>query len=384
MGQSLNKRVLGIIVIGGHVQALGIARIIGKLGVRVIILDNSYINIARHSKYCSKFIKYEENKLLDKLLLLGEKNSFSKYVLMPTNDEHVAVLSKNKNLLEKYYIVGTDNWTKVQKCYNKRITYKIANDLGVPIPTTRMPDSLSELSKMKIEFPCIIKPAVMHTFYKKFKRKVFICANQEELFRNYKKAIEVIPKNEIIIQSIINTVTDGLYSACFLHNEDDAIQCFVGRRARQHPPDFGNATTFAQIVESEALLKYAKLILNKIQYKGLCEVEFMYDRSDSKFKFLEINPRTWKWHTIAEKANINLLENYLNMLLKRPFNRKGVIQKASFRHLITDIPTIIQYKKKGLFKKYPKCPVQYAVFDKRDPMPFVFELLYLPILIFKR
>jgi predicted ATP-grasp superfamily ATP-dependent carboligase len=213
---------------------------------------------------------------------------------------------------------------------------------------------------------------------------VFLCNNKEELIQNYKKAITVIPANEVIIQAVIKSESDGLYSACFLYNKDHAIQSFVGRRARQHPPDFGNATTFAQIIENDELESLAIKILNEIEYTGLCEVEFMHDKNDNKFKFLEINPRTWKWHSIANKANVNMLESYVQLLSNKPLSKKKKADFASFRHLITDIPTLIKYKQKKLFKKYPKYPMQYAVYDLKDLKPFIFELIYLPITIFKR
>ncbi len=49
----------GVIVLGGHVQGLGIIRIFGKNNISCILLDNTKINIARHSKYCNAFYKYD-------------------------------------------------------------------------------------------------------------------------------------------------------------------------------------------------------------------------------------------------------------------------------------------------------------------------------------
>jgi len=66
----------GVIVIGGHVQGLGIVRIYGKNNIPVIVLDNTSINLARHSRYCMKFIKFKKNQLLEKLLSIGRSNSY--------------------------------------------------------------------------------------------------------------------------------------------------------------------------------------------------------------------------------------------------------------------------------------------------------------------
>lgn len=125
-------------------------------------------------------------------------------------------------------------------------------------------------------------------------------------------------------------------------------------------------------------------MLKFIKYKGVCEVEYKYDPISAKYLLLEINPRTWKWHSIAESANINLLENYCNVLHNKEIKNIGVVKKACFRHLLTDIPTKLQYIRKGLKISKPKYPIQYAVWCKSDIKPALYELLYLPYLIFER
>ena len=373
-----------VIIIGGHIQALGITRILGKLDFNITILDSTIFNLARHSKFCKKFIKFKKDNLLNKLFELGKTKEYQNSFVFPTNDFHVGILSKNKELLSKYFYIATDDWSSVEKFYNKRLTYQIATDLNIPIANTWAPNSLSELLNLEIEYPVIIKPAVMHSFYSKLKKKVFVCNNKAELIKNYNLTLSVIPSNEVIIQSIIKGGSEHLYSACFLFNKEKEIQSFVGRRARQHPPDFGNATTFAQIVDNDELLNISRKLLKEIKYKGICEVEYKFDEQTKQYKLLEINPRTWKWHSIAEKSNINILENYILLLQGKQKKVNNKISKSSFRHILTDIPTLFLYKKLGIYKKYKSYPIQYAVWSKSDLRPMIFELIYLPYFLFKR
>lgn len=164
---------------------------------------------------------------------------------------------------------------------------------------------------------------------------------------------------------------------------ENEIQSLVGRRARQHPPDFGNATTFAQIVDNDELLGTSRKLLKAIKYTGVCEVEYKFDPEDHTYKFLEINPRTWKWHSIAAKAGSNMLENYYRFLHHQELQPISPLKKASFRHILTDVPTHLKYKLKGINKKHPRYPIQYAVWSKNDILPAIFELIYLPYLILK-
>ncbi len=374
----------GIIIIGGHVQGLGIARIYGRLNIPVILLDNVKINLTKHSKYCNKFILYKKNELLDFLVALGKKEKYNNWLLIPTNDNGVGVLGNNKEVLSKYYKVSTENFKVLDFFYNKRNTYKLAKELEIPIPNTLMVDSWDEIDKLNIKYPCIIKPAIMHVFYSKTKKKVFVCNTKEELKSNYKKALELIPNDEVIIQDIIPGNSENQYSVCFMFNRDKPLVTLTVRRARQHPIDFGNATTYAETVDVPEIVTNAIKILKKVRFNGVCEVEFKYDIRDKTYKFLEVNPRTWKWHSIAENSGSPLLLSlYNNMYDLEPIIKTNQ-DNATFRHLITDIPTVIKMRLLNIKFNKTKKNTKYAVFDIKDIKPFIFEFIYLPYNLIKR
>jgi predicted ATP-grasp superfamily ATP-dependent carboligase len=367
------------------VQGLGITRIYGRNNIPVVLLDDTKINLTRHSKYCKELILYKPGGLLEILLLLRKDGKYKNWLLMPTNDRHVEILSKNKSELSKYFKVSTEEMDVLKFFFNKRLTYKLAEDLKIPIPKTWIPDSWADIELMDIKYPCIIKPAVMHTFYSKTKKKVFVCNNKKELKDNYLKAIDIIPKAEIIIQDIIPGNSEHQYSVCFMFNGKKPFVTLTVRRARQHPPDFGNATTYAETVNIPEIVEYAEKILKKVDYKGVCEVEFKYDSRDEKFKFLEVNPRTWKWHSIAEKSNSPILMSLYNYIYEYGEIIKNNQESAAFRHLVTDLPTILKMKIQGQkVSKSNRNSIKYAVWSKDDFKPVIYELLYLPFLILKR
>jgi len=379
-----NQDKSGVIVIGGHVQGLGITRIYGKNDIPVVLLDNTRINLARHSKYCREFIKYEKGGLLNKLIFLGSKEKYKNWLLMPTNDLVVGILGENKNELSKYFKVSTVGFDILQYFFNKRLTYKLATDLNILIPKTWMADSWEEIDKLNITYPCIIKPAVMHTFYTKTKKKVFVCNNNIELKENYKKALTLIPKEEVIIQDIIPGNSEHQYSVCFMFDGKKPLVSLSARRARQHPPDFGNATTYAETIEIPEIVEKAKKILASTNFVGVCEVEFKFDTRDNTYKFLEVNPRTWKWHSIAEKSSTPLLMSLYHHIYNLEPLIKNSQDEASFRHLVTDIPTILNMKISGLKVYKSKKKSKLAVWDKDDLKPAFFELMYLGYLVIKR
>ena len=372
------------IVLGGHVQALGIVRILGKADWEVYVVSDTRKNLARHSRYTKDFFLMDTSNLIESLFEhFG--TSASGAIILPTNDEYVELLSKNKEILSERFVVGVDDWRAVEIATNKRLTYRCAESLGISIPATWMPDTKAELLDLEISFPVIVKPAIMHSFYKQTRQKVFYCEDKESLMVNYEKALQIIPNDEIIIQTVIPGDSYNLYSACFLFDKDVDLVSFVGRRARQHPPDFGNATTYAEIVDSNELLDLGRRILKNIQYRGVCEVEFKFDESKGEFLFLEINARTWKWHSIAESANRSLLTRYIALLTNENIPKlEGEINYVSFRHIITDVPTLIRYHFLDIARKLPRKPTTYAVWDLHDIKPFIFEIFYLPSFVRNR
>lgn len=368
----------GIIVLGGHIQALGILRILGRENIPGIVIDNTNKNLARHSKFCKAFFCVKDDDLLSFLSKLAEVSNYYKWVVFPTNDFHVQLLSYNKNVLEKHYSISVDNWGVIEKFYNKRKTYQLAATLDIPIPKTWYPASQNELDQIRVDFPCIIKPAVMLNFYRKVKRKVFICNNYRELLSQYKRALEVIPEEEIIIQEIIPGPTKNQFSACFLFLDGRSYVYLTACRMRQHPIDFGNATTYAETVDIPEIKKYAELILRESKYNGLCEVEFKKDDRDGIYKFLEVNSRTWKWHSIANKADTPFLITYFNYLNGGKITPQAGFKAASFVHFLTDFPIRL----KLLFKSYDFWnrkinPCENAVWSDDDIKPWFFEKLYL-------
>lgn len=379
------ERNKGIIILGGHVQALGITRILGRLGYPIIILDNTNQNLARHSKYCTKFIKIHDTEILSHLKGIGKNQKYQNYVILPTNDFHVELLSSNKKKLSEYFKIGTDEWSSVGIFYNKIRTYELAKLNDIPIAKTYYPTSIHNLDLLDIEFPCIIKPAIMHSFHQQTKKKVFVCDDLSTLKLNYQLALNFIPKEEIIVQEIIQGPSKNQFSACFLFLNGKSYVSLTACRMRQHPLDFGNATTYAESIDLPELKAYGEKILCAANYNGLCEVEFKLDERDHKYKFLEVNTRTWKWHSIANKTETPFLKQYVAHLYGVDIKPIEGFKKASFFHLITDYPMRLKLFLKG-YKYWNRKiePVEYAVYAKDDVKPWLMEKIYLPYLITKR
>lgn len=386
------KKGIGVVVVGDHVQALGIIRSLGKRNIPVYLLHDKNLCIGRFSRYTKRFIRTpspsNEFEFVDFMIELAKNEHLKNWILMPTNDAAVCTLSKHKETLEEYYGVPTPCWDVVKYAYNKKLTYTLAEKKRVSIPKTIYPENIDEVNEIlsEIDFPVIIKPAIVDHFYKRTKMKVFKANTKEELIQAYIKASRVIDPSEIMVQEVIPGSPDNLYSFCSFFKNGKIMGMCIGRRSRQRPMDFGSASTFVESVYVPELIELGEKILKAMNYYGLSEVEFKRDPRDGKFKLLEVNARTWLWHSLAVRCGVDF-----PYLLYRDINGEEIKPVTSFRenvkfiHIYPDLNVVIKEILKGKMKLRDylislRGEKEFAVFSLDDPLPFIGETLMLPYL----
>lgn len=378
-----SKRV-GAIVLGGHVQGYGIVRLLGEKGIESVIIDTTSINIARHSKYCKCYFMCGYNDLVN--LLLGLRIKYSNWIVIPTDDYYVRLLSKHYDDLSSFYHLLTDRWDTVELFFNKCKTYPWVEKLGIPIPETFYAQVVNEIEHIsqKISYPCIIKPAVMKDFYTMFGAKVVLCMSRRELIDKFNQITASIRPSELMIQEVIQGYSENQYSVGVFCIKGRICNSIMARRKRQHPLDFGNATTYAETTSIPVLLEYSKMILQNCEYTGVCEVEFKYDSMSKEFKFLEVNPRFWKWHLLAEPAGVPFIDSMYSFFTTGEPISSSKYRECAWRDVVTDIPTVLSMMLKRIYVTPARLSTIDAVANLRDIYPFVMQLVYLPYHLFTR
>jgi predicted ATP-grasp superfamily ATP-dependent carboligase len=386
----------GAVVLGGHAQGLGIIRSLGRKGVTVYLIDETAANISRFSKYCRRFFLVpkmkQEQPLLNFLIALSKNEGIEGWVVFPTHDATVEILSKNRAALSDCYRISVPPWSAAKLAHNKILTYRMARKTGIPVPHTYFPENIDELRRIgrDIEYPVIIKPAVMHTFYAKLKTKAFKVSNLEELERMYQKACTVIDPSEIMVQEIIPGSARDLYSCGCFYKQGVLIASCIGQRCRQIPMDFGKATTFVQSADLPELRQYSDDLLKAIGYYGLAEVEFMQDPRDGIFKLLEINPRSWKWHTFAIKSGIDMPYLIYSDLVGQGIDRHMTARlDVKWVEIISDLYVAFGEIAKGNLSVRDyldslKGDLEFAIASRDDPLPFIGYVFLIPYLMFSR
>lgn len=390
--EDLSRMSIGVVITGGDFQALGALRALAGHDIPVVLVDHE-LGIARYSRHRHRFYRspspFNEAGFLQFLLEIGRKKSIFGSVLLPNSDAAVYVISKNRAALSELYRVSTPSWEVIQKVYVKKQTYEIAESIGIPVPRVVPAGSLDELLSRELDYPVVIKPSIRDHLYSKVKIKGFRADNADQLARAYRKVCNFIDPSEVIVQDFIPGGPRNLFSYCPFFRDGKAVAYVAARRARQHPMDFGHASTFAETVDGDGMALLAEKFLRAIGYYGIAEVEFMYDERDGRYKLIEVNPRVWGWHTLALSAGVNLIAMmYKDMIGERLPSPRDPAQ-ARWMRMITDVPTVLGEMLRGRMK-----PMAYfrtlaggtrdAVFCLDDPLPFLVEAALIPYLWLKR
>ncbi len=382
----------GAIVVGGDYQGLGIVRSLGRRGIPVCVIDDER-SIARFSRYTHRAVRVEslrhEEQTIETLLRIGRELGLKGWVLYPTRDETVAAISRYRSLLANFFRVPTPDWNTVKWVWDKRNTYRLANEIGIPTPQTWYPSTLEDLEAIRAVPPFVVKPAIKEHFFYATKAKAWRADSRPELFEKFQKASAQLPPGEVMIQDLIPGDGSKQFAYCAFFKGGRSIGRMVVRRTRQHPPEFGRASTFVETIELPILEELSERFLRAINYHGLVEVEYKFDPRDGQYKLLDVNGRTWGYHTLGFRAGVDfpylLFADQAGTHVQSCQGRAGL----SWIRLITDLPTGILEVLKGRRQCWSYLSSLCAfnvesVFSLQDPLPGLVELGLLPYLATKR
>lgn len=362
---------------------LSIIRCLGSKGIYTVAMDYENKNTyGAKSKYLSEQIivphyKKESEKLVEYLIEYSKKQD-DKPVLFPSADQYVEFIDANLNKLREYYLIPMDKqglWTDV---IDKDTLYKMAIKFGVRVPETIDPKDV-EFEKRLLEevgFPCIVKPSDSPAFVAKFRKKIFLCNNREELDEALKKSKEA--ELEIMVQRIIPGFDDHMYTFDgYMDQESNVTHWTTCQKQRQYPINFG-ASVYTKQKYVPELYHISAPFFKKIGYKGFGEIEFKKDSVTGEYYFIEINARTTNFNAMLQKVGLNFpYICYMEMTGNKldPF----VVDKDKevyFRYFQEDFLAIRDYIKtnqlrrnqviKSLINK--KAP---AIWDIKDPKPSI-------------
>lgn len=383
----------GVVILGAESQGLGILRQLTREGVPTVLVDQDRFGIARTSRYCRAFyhspLYHHTEEFVGFLLEIARKNALEGWTIFPTDDEQVASIAKKHKEMSLVYNLCTPPWETASVPLRKNLFFEKARELGVPIPTTiTLETYLAENTSFR--FPAVLKPVVKPNFFRVLRRKAVEVQSPDELRRLLAALDGQISHSEMYLQEKIPHRGAEQLSYVSLMTNGELRYGFGARRVRQHPMDYGKASTYVEAIESHELAETTHLFLKSIDYWGLAECEYIRDPRDGVPKLIDVNPRFWGWHTLANRCGINypyLLYCSVNNIRLPAYELN--CQGARWIKNITDFPVALREVLSGRLKPLTLLTQYFgsgenATYDPHDPLPFFMEYFLLLYLIQKR
>ena len=180
-------------------------------------------------------------------------------------------------------------------------------ELEIPTPATHYPENLGQLAELDSATPPFaIKPAIKEHFFYATKAKAWRANSHAELRTLFQKASDLAGDGEIMVQELIPGGGTQQFSYCAFFRDGEAVGKMVVRRTRQHPLEFGRASTYVETVDIPVLEELSERFLREIDYYGLVELEYKLDPRDSQYKLLDVNARTWGYHSLGARRRRGL------------------------------------------------------------------------------
>jgi len=382
----------GAVVIGGDYQGLGIVRSLGRHQIPIVIVDDE-TSIARTSRFATAAVRVrtlrDDQSTLDALASARARYGLDGWVLFPTREETVAALSRNRAELSRFFRVPTPDWDCVRIAWDKRETYRLAQKLGIAAPRTWFPLDEGDLDQIDVSGPVIIKPAIKEHFVYATRAKAWRADTAADLRRLFRRAASIVEPGEVIVQELVPGDGQEQYSYCAFAKGGETVASMTVRRRRQHPSDFGRASTYVETIDLPALDEPSQRFLREIGYYGLVELEYKRDRRDGEYKLLDVNARTWGYHTAGYTAGVDFPHLLFRDQLGEDVDPGKARSGVSWIRLATDVPNaLVDIRagrlRAGAYLRTLRGIDTEAVFSWRDPLPGLYEVALLPYLAVKR
>jgi predicted ATP-grasp superfamily ATP-dependent carboligase len=306
-GSSRGVRGCEVLALGTGVTLLGVLRILGRDGARVMALPDVR-DFARRSRWFRSgpeaLAGVTPASLATVLPALSPGT-----VLLPCSDAWVRAVARLPAELRERYPASIAPAAALDILVDKTEFGAALERLGLPHPMTRPVRVTADLDQVPdaVLSSSFLKPADSQRFFARFQVKAFqIAGRQEAADRLAACAAEGLAM--VLQEYVPGPPTSHYFVDGFVDRTGTVRALFARRRLRMFPPDFGNSTLMRSVPVAEVGDTPATLraLFAAIGYRGIFSAEFKRDARDGRFKVLEINARPWWYVGFAASCGVDV------------------------------------------------------------------------------
>jgi D-aspartate ligase len=370
----------GAVVVGAHVNALGIVRSLAPLGIPVAVVSTRPFDIAQRSRDVVASVSLpsfhdDPESLLD--VLDAHAREWHGWALFPTNDDAVVVLAQHHERLSKQFRSTVPPWEVMGPLVDKDRMHELATNVGLDVPRCHG-EARPDLDPRSVTFPAIVKPIRHDRLIGAAGVKLFLARDPPEL------AAACARLASVGLRGLVYEMVPGPDSEIYVYavyvgaNGEPSVGATV-RKLRQNPPGIGGARVAEIATEDPALREASVELLRRAGFRGIAFVEFKRDRSSGRFRFIEVNGRPVLFNRLPARAGIDLVRMAWSELCgERPSARPSGWRGAWIDFQADLFCALFLRRVETLrFADYV-APYRgrkiFAVWSARDPGPFVAQV----------
>lgn len=374
------------VILGLGINGLAIVRSLAEKGIDVLGVYTESDERGRFSRYC-KAIRFPalengEDIFLQKLIKdLG--NSKEKPVLYSESDLYVMFISRNRNLLGKYFRFLLPDHELLETLISKERSTTFLASTGIQIPDTFFLNGKNNIDQLldKIKYPCLMKP--VDSFSTVFEQKTLFFSEENSLkgFLNKRKELS----GQVIIQQIIPGGDSNTYQATTYVSQDGSVSpIFTMRKIRQYPPNFGITSTGVS-EEITQIKEKVQNFIRSVPYRGFLSLEFKKYPQTNEWFYIELNPRLPYYHRLIYDSGINFPYIYYEDMLGRKSDTTSITKQINGIQWINFAGDLGSFWRK--YKEHKITMLEwvrsviksrsFAVFNESDIKPFLFSTFLL-------
>ncbi|MFL9923602.1 carboxylate--amine ligase [Herbaspirillum lusitanum] len=299
------NRVNQAIVVGGGLNALGIVRSLGSVGVPLIVVDSNPASPAMRSRYGRKHLvaSLEGDSLVESLLALTRELS-TPPVLFLTEEKSVNTVSAQRERIMPAFLIRLPQHERLMQLMHKQGFSELAEACRAPVPRTvriQKQEDLAQLSRLR--FPCVFKPSEKSYEYGARFQKAYKVKSAEEVAALFADIAPVLP--DMVAQEWIEGEDDEIYFCLqYLDVDGAVVSSFTGRKIRSWPPRIGGTASCTAAWEfQDTLTEMTRAFFAEVGFSGMGSMEYKRDSRDGKFYMVE--PTVGRTDYQQEVATLN-------------------------------------------------------------------------------
>ena len=232
-------------------------------------------------------------------------------VLLLAGDSSLRFVSRCRHQLEDVLDHDLAHEDLIETCVDKDHFAVVAARLGLPVPSTFVPASASEVRERaaSLAFPVFVKPVLREDWARLPHGIVKVVKGQrvdtaEELVRMF-EVLERHQAHRAVIQTLVQgSDREHLSVHAYVGPDGQILGAFSATKLRIWPPRAGVGAQVLSKVLPEPLSMAAEA-LSALRYTGFAILQFKRDAERDVYELLEINCRYSTWTELPSRAGSN-------------------------------------------------------------------------------